>query len=164
MTQVKLIIPERDLADIDNRVLQSPAILTTLMKRSSTRLRSRWLKALRVEPGKPPAGITRLMTPRQRKFVMAKLRREGNLPYQRTHELTKAWDVQVKLAENGSGDITASNSSPIYDFVYGIRRQSFIEAIGWLDPAPLLVQFEKEAEAVLDANWVTAADITAGVR
>lgn len=150
------------IAEQNQTHIQSPKVMQTLMKRSGTRISSRALKLLKVEPRKPPPGITAYMTPRQRRFVHAKRRERGGGEYERTHELINAWDVKVTLTENG-GEIVATNSSSVGEFAYGVRRQRFMEVIGWLDPVPTLAPIVKEAQDVVVENWYTATDPDAGV-
>src|ERR1051326_8788812 len=56
------------------------------------------LKELETEPGAVVYPI-QWTSDKQRKFVMAKLREDNNLPYQRTGNLAKAWQV----SKQGSG-------------------------------------------------------------
>lgn len=146
----------------NKQIVQSPKVMETLMKRSGSRLGSRILKVLKVEPRPAPPGITRYMTPKQRRFVHAQRRERGGAAYQRTHELINAWDVKVRLSMDG-GEIVAVNTSPTSEFVYGVRRQRFIEVIGWLDPVPALAPFEQEAQLIVAENWWTATDPDAGI-
>jgi hypothetical protein len=146
----------------NKQIVSSPKVMETLMKRSGSRLKSRILKVLKVEPRDAPPGITAYMTPRQRRKVHALRRERGGGVYQRTHELINAWDVKVRLSADG-GSIDAVNTSPTSEFVYGVRRQRFIEVIGWLDPVQTLVPFEQEAAEIVEANWHTASDPDAGV-
>jgi hypothetical protein len=63
------------------RVATGPAVLKTL-------------RGLMVEPGKPTYPI-RWQSEKQRRYVMAKLTREKNLPYMRTHRLAQGWTAVV---------------------------------------------------------------------
>lgn len=150
------------LAEQRQQIVQSPAVMATLMKRSSTRIKSRANKLLKVEPRDAPAGITAYMTPRQRRKVHALRNERGGGPYRRTHELRDAWDVKVTLSAEG-GEIVATNSSPVAVFAYGERRQRFLEVIGWLDPVPTLAPLVQDAQEIVEANWYTATDPDAGV-
>lgn len=150
------------LAEQKRQIVSSPKVMETLMKRSGSRLRSRILKVLKVEPRDAPPGITRYMTPKQRRLVHAKRRERGGGAYQRTHELRDAWDVKVNLSADG-GEIVATNSSPVAPYAFGVFRQRFLEVIGWLDPVPTLAPFVQEAQEIVTENWHTASDPDAGV-
>jgi hypothetical protein len=66
----------------------------------------------------PPTIPLKWRSERQRKYVMAKLRKEGNLPYKRTGALQKAW--KVSAAKEGGGSVIAvSNDSDIAEYVMG---------------------------------------------
>lgn len=78
----------------------------------------RTLRGLSVEPGKPTYPI-RWQSEKQRRYVMAKLRRERNLPYTRTHRLSQGWTAVV-----GEGmTIQFVNRSPAAAYVQGKRQQ-----------------------------------------
>jgi hypothetical protein len=55
---------------------------------------------------------------KQRRYVMAKLRKEGNLPYRRTGAFQKAW--KTAAVKDGAGStLTVSNDSGITEYVAG---------------------------------------------
>jgi hypothetical protein len=60
-------------------------------------------------PGSPRYPI-RWKSERQRRYVMAKLRREGNLPYRRSNRLQQSWEVEAKGLPDGV-EITATNTA-----------------------------------------------------
>lgn len=70
---------------------------------------------------------------KQRKFVMAKLRRENNLPYQRTGKLAQGWVVEVKR-ESGNFFMVIENPSSISKFVYGSLAQNRAVALRFQQP------------------------------
>ncbi len=138
-----------------------PTQLSRAYRRNTSRLRTRWLAALRVEP--PPAGNfypLRWRSAKERRFVIAELRREGNLPYQRTHELIRGWRVVIEDFDRGSGALSAYNTSYKAISVYGDydtpRHPMFGDGgIPWLDPAEVHFQYASEAEAVLAGTILT---------
>lgn len=79
------------------------------------------LNELRYEPSsaKYPIAWT---SDKQRKAVMAKLRSEDNLPYQRTHELVNKFEV-VRVNEAGQFLIIVRNNSPVAKYVVGTFAQ-----------------------------------------
>lgn len=105
------------------------------------------LPRLQTEPGKPGYPLT-WRSPKQRRFVMAKLRREGNLPYQRTHGLARGWKVNVIYAPRGNveiTDITITNDVPHAGFVVGppgIKQPMFPH---WNEANRVIGQFQGQA-------------------
>lgn len=55
---------------------------------------------------------------RQRRYVMAKLRRENNLPYRRTGRMVGGWSARVRFTPRG-GQLEVVNPSAVLDFVAG---------------------------------------------
>lgn len=161
MVSARITPPTQAIAAINAEYARQPKLMALAYKRATSRLKSRMLKELRVEPGKPPRGITRLMTPRQRAAFFASKGFGKGIPYTRTHGLVKAWDVKVEASEKG-GSITVTNNAPAAEFVYGIRRQPFLVAIGWLNPAPIYEKYEQEAATVLEETFFTVSSPDAG--
>lgn len=81
---------------------------------------------------------------KQRKFVMAKLRRENNLPYRRTGKLAKMWVVELR-----GNVIVIENLSAIGKYVYGSLAQDRSAALRFQQP------FHK------NTGWQAATDTTA---
>lgn len=99
-------------------------------------------------PGSPVYPI-RWTSEKQRRFVMAKLRRENNLPYQRTGQLAAGWEVLFVETKDGF-DMKTRHADPVAKFVYGSfdRRRQFKQRFhsdtGWPDAAAT-VDFWNEA-------------------
>lgn len=116
------------------------------------------LPRLQTEPGKPGYPLT-WRSPKQRRFVMAKLRREGNLPYQRTHGLARGWRVNVIYAPSNNveiTDITITNSAPYADFVVGppgIKQPMFPH---WKEANRVIGQYEGQAIRAAQAAALNA--------
>ena len=89
---------------------------------------------------------------RQRKFVMAKLRREGNLPYRRTHQLSKGWRTTLKTSRDG-GILQAANGVLYRRFVQGLRAQRMHIQSGWVQEQAVVPTFQKQARFVARATW-----------
>jgi hypothetical protein len=88
------------------------------------------VRELSTEPGKPNYPI-HWTGPnngaRQRRFVMAKLRREGNLPYERSHRQAQGWrTVLATLAGDDGGVIVVENSNPASQFIQGEFQQGYL--------------------------------------
>lgn len=105
------------------------------------------LAELRDTPGKPKYPL-RWASDKQRKFVMAKLRAEGNLPYQRTGKLAAAWTVDIE--RNGSTfAMVVQNPATAAPFVYGSLAQNRSAALRFQQP------FHQ------DTGWQAATDTVA---
>lgn len=137
---------------------------------------SQLLRQLRQEPGKPHYPI-RWTSERQRKYVMAKLRRMGQIPYQRTGALVAAWEVNVNiqqvsrieqwrvevltfLTKLGIGSpptappasviVEVSNSSEIEQFVTGIHQQGYHQDTGWYYAPTVLDKAFRQVEGIVN--------------
>lgn len=85
------------------------------------------LSELTIEPGKPQYPIA-WTSDKQRKFVMAKLRRENNLPYRRTGNLALSWEGEVTQSD-GEIAFLVTNPTPSAVYVYGsLNQRSLNEA------------------------------------
>lgn len=67
---------------------------------------------------------------KQRKYVMALLRRTNNLPYRRTGGMVNAWKVDISISDNAVV-MSASNKSKAVRYVTGNRQQPGHVASGW---------------------------------
>jgi hypothetical protein len=152
-----------DILDaIEDTARTSPGRMKTAYRRNVGRLRSRLLSRLQVEPGSPRYPL-RWKSARQRRYVMAKLRREGNLPYQRTGKLLQSYDVE--LVDDGSGAIlSVVNTSPVARFVVGDDAQPFHLDTGWIQMADAVSDARQEAEDLLIDTWYTVSDPFAGAQ
>jgi hypothetical protein len=130
---------------------------------------------LQTQPGSPKYPI-RWTSERQRKFVMAKLRREGNLPYRRTGKLVAQWAVDVDIDQitrrerffiallNFLAKVTAAtaptppasdvivriaNPSPVEQYVTGIHQQGFHKDTGWYQSGVVLDTAVQQVEGIL---------------
>jgi hypothetical protein len=78
---------------------------------------------------------------RQRKFVMAKLRKSGNLPYKRTRDFQKAWKT-IAVKNGGESVLSVSNDSNITEYVSGSSS----------DRQPMFPQWYHYEDALLEAE------------
>lgn len=137
----------------------APGLMKTASRRNLSRFKSRVLLRLRDEPPK----LTRANYPlrwksaRQRRYVMMKLRQENNLPYQRTHTLSEAWDVVLELTSEG-GTFYAVNDTPYVQYVVGDYQQPFHIDNGWQPAAQQIVAAEEELSELLIETWYTVVD------
>lgn len=96
------------------------------------------LELLRAYPG-PVAYPIQWKTRAQQIAVIAKLRAEGNLPYQRTNELRDAWTVEAQSGDAAfPAQISISNSDEKYRWVEGFNQQPFHQNTGWLVGADVM--------------------------
>lgn len=151
---------DTDILDaINDTARKSPGLMATAYGRQITRRKSALLKELRTEPGSPNYPI-RWTSERQRRFVMAKLKREGNLPYRRTHGLVNAWEAEFNPQ---TGEVTVSNPVPSAVYVVGEQQQGFHRDTGWRDYEDVLADAVVLASDILIETWYVIADPTAGI-
>lgn len=143
-----------DLAD--KKVVESPKLMQRALKRQQGRLRTRFFKIVRVTPG-PPHYPLRWKSEKQRRYVMAKLRRENNLPYQRTGRLNAGWDARFEFDEDG-GAFVAENDTPYADYVIGREQQPFHSQTGWIYAPDALDNFAPVMLDVYEQTWRSIAD------
>lgn len=162
MFYAEIIVPTDVFAAIADTAQKSPRLMQTAVTRVTARLRTRILKELRTVPP-PPKYPLRWKTERQRRYVMKKLRAEGNLPYQRTGELAQGWMVDhIPEGDNG-GLLSVYNNVPYARFVQGYDMQPFHIDSGWKDAQMVVSDARVEAESVLISTWFTVADPLAGI-
>ena len=107
----------------------------------------------------PPEYPIRWASDRQRKAVMAKLRRADDLPFQRKHRLSRGWRMVLSslLGDNG-GVFTAENSAPEADFVQGERQQRYLSK--WPLARLVIRQHEAPMEDELINAWYGVVRVT----
>lgn len=121
------------------------------VQRKLSQLGSRLLEELRKEPG-PPKYPLRWASAKQRRFVMAKLRRENNLPYTRTHALVRGYRVVLDVKDDG-GVFLVENESAVARYVVGDDQQPFHIDTGWRGLADIVTTFEDDAQDELIDTW-----------
>jgi hypothetical protein len=103
------------------------------------------------EPGKPIYPLL-WTSQRQRKFVMAKLRREGNIPYTRTHHQSQGWRVVLgSLTGEFGGVILVENDAPGSQFVQGEWQQRYLNQ--WPLARLVIRAHEEELQDEAIAAW-----------
>ncbi len=159
-----------NIAAIDQqntRIVQSPKLLSTAMKRNTSRLKSRWVAAKRVEPAAASNSYPlKYKSRKQQRLIHAKRKERGGGAYARTHALSKSAFVDLKADQNG-GSVTTGYRSPIAQFVLGQYRQPMfnpqVGGIPWQNPAETDAKFVAETQVVLRETWKTITDKRAGV-
>lgn len=108
--------------------------------------------ALAREPG-PAKHPVLWESARQRRYVIAKLRREGNLPYRRSHRMAQGWRVVLEeLSGDQGGFISIQNSARGAEYVSGELQSRQHAATGW----PLARLVIRENEAALQDELISA--------
>jgi hypothetical protein len=101
MYQVRLRTDPRLTENLNKlRTISGPTIKRRMDVEVKRVQRGLMVSLAAMEPGQPRYPI-RWTSEKQRRYVMAKLRREGNLPYQRTHALVRGWQVPKYIDVRG---------------------------------------------------------------
>lgn len=113
-----------------------PDIVQDTVETVVNRHRPQFLQELRHAPARPKYPIA-WTSERQRKAVMAKLRRENNLPYRRTGKLSAGWQIRV-IRGDYAATVNVENAVDYAAFVVGKLRpagddwqQRFHRNSGW---------------------------------
>jgi hypothetical protein len=143
--------------DITDKAVNGPKEYFQIFGNVVAAIGNRTVSILSTEPGKPRYPI-RWTSERQRRFVMAKLRRQGNLPYRRTGQYAQGWQWQSKTTQDG-GLFTVFNPAqtargePLEQYVQGFRQQGFHKDTGWIPTQPTINQAQEEVELTLIVGW-----------
>lgn len=159
MYQAKLTTSDDITEAYIERLDALPALTKGYARRLTIRVKSQLLRKLRLEPGAPDYPID-WTSEKQRRYVMAKLRRENNLPYQRTHQLSQGWDVNVTFGRDG-GTITLENPLDHSIYVYGPRQQRFLSK--WPEADVIALEGQERLESDLITGFIVLTDPTAGI-
>lgn len=119
-----------------------------------------FLDELKRTPG-PVKYPIRWKSERQRRYVMAKLRRENNLPYRRTGRLSAGW----KVFSNTRGyisEIAVTNDVDYMPFVQGDFAQPFHLDTGWPQFAPIFSAWEMRLQDAFVDEYLTLSGFGVG--
>lgn len=111
-----------------------------------------------------PTYPLRWKSEKQRRYVMAKLRKAGNLPYQRTGDFQRAWKVTAVKDKSG-GVIAVSNDSGITEYVAGSSKDRQPMFPQWYHYEDVLLQAEEIATDMAINAWydiVTFGEVQSG--
>ncbi len=154
MYHVEILAPFDVLDAIDDAAKKAPGLMKTAYNRALRRLKPRILRDLQNEP--PVLSETnyplRWKSAKQRRYVMAMLRRTDNLPYRRTHELRDGWEVNLNATSDG-GILALENDAPATRYVQGDDAQPMHLVNGWPQAADIVVKYEDLAEDILIDTW-----------
>lgn len=139
-------------------------MVATVGQRVYDRLAPEALSELRHEPGKPKYPL-QWTSDKQRKFVMAMLRKDNNLPYPRTGKLAQGWTIKVSDPSGGVFAIVIENPAPAAKFVYGSLakdanaakrfQQKFHAETGWRAMSPVVARISDDFVAAFRQEWKT---------
>lgn len=161
MIRIDVTVDDDIILAIEAALKTSPGRMKTAYKRAVSRLRSRILQRLKIEPNKPTYPL-RWKSEKQRRAFFATNGFGNGIPYQRTGKLLASYDVSV-LDTNDGGVLSIVNSDPKARFVIGDDAQPMHLDTGWIQSADVASDARVEAENVLIETWFTVADNTAGV-
>lgn len=109
----------------------SPAIVLRAVNRTVNRNADDLSRYLRRYPGAPRYPLV-WTSERQRRYVLAKLRRENNLPYRRTGRLAAGYKVIVVYTPATITMIEVRHDSPVpHVYVKGLKQQKMHTYTGW---------------------------------
>jgi hypothetical protein len=153
---------DRDVLDaIQEAVRKAPGRVKNDYKRAIRRVKPRILADIRdIPPPNTPADYPlRWKSAKQRRYVMAKLREDDNLPYQRTGELQKSWDVNLDTTTD-TGVLLLESSDPKAIFVQGDYQQPMFIDSGYPTLAEVVSKYDELLTDILIDTWYTAVDGT----
>jgi hypothetical protein len=132
MIRVKATFDTQALENLEAFVDQFADVAYMAFEETVAEIEPALLQELQDTPPKPTYPL-RWASDKQRKFVMAKLRAEGNLPYRRTGKLAAAWTVDID--RNGSTfAMVVQNPATAAPFVYGSLAQNRTAALRFQQP------------------------------
>jgi hypothetical protein len=116
-------------------------------------LANSWVDAhLRQQPGRPRYPLA-WASEKQRRYVMAKLRRQNNLPYRRTGALVKSWEAAGEANDN-AGTVTTRNPAGMAGYVYApYNQQPFHAVTGWMNVQPIFSRMTTALSDRLMEDW-----------
>ncbi len=136
----------------DSRAL-SRAVAKHVERTIAPAVERRMNRTLQFLPGKPKYPI-RWASDRQRRYVMAMLRKQGKIPYKRSGKLARGWQVLSAFdAKTDGGSLTVDNPASIAKYVYGPEQQPFHQDTGWPDFAEWVDQERERAVNDLMGVW-----------
>lgn len=142
---------------------KAPGLMNTAYTRATRRLRARMLQKLRTEGDPSFPGITKLMTPKQRKAFWASNGFGRGIPTQRTGALQGGYEVEIAPLDSNSAALQITNSTPYSTYVSGAQVQPF-HIDRYVQVVDVAIEYEAEANDVLTETWYVISDPYAGIR
>lgn len=138
MLKTSVEIKNPGLLDAYAQLLEkAPEVTNRLVTDVANKERDRLLTQFRKEPG-PAAKPFTWKSGKQQRYVMMKLRKEGNLPYRRKHTLVNAWRLLVVYQPGKITSIMLENNDPARRWVVGKDQAPGHEITGWYQEEPLI--------------------------
>lgn len=146
------------LLEIERTGRAAPRAMRREFDRAQSKIATPILQKLKKKPG-PPQYPLEWESERQRRFVMAKLRRENNLPYRRRpNGIVSKWRVVFKPRGDVAGILIVENPDPAAQYLQGDKAQRFHIRTGWVQAAPLVAEAREKSEALLIETWYKVAE------
>lgn len=145
------IRPDPDtLTALQDAIDTAPQAVRTFANRSILpRYRARIVRELSKYPPKPKYPL-RWQSARQRRAFFASNGFGKGIPYQRTGNLGKSWQVSSKALGEGMS-ITTENTAPYAQYVVGSFQQTFHADTGWVKADPALAKIQDAmTEEIID--------------
>lgn len=149
----ELVLDDKLIRDINDTVKEAPRKMRPKLAAIASRVKIEVVQQrLAIEPRKPRYPL-RWKSQKQKRFVMALLRRTNNLPYQRTNELLSRYSVDYGASDQ-EGTLAINNRSPKARWVIGDDAQPFHLDTGWVQIAPVIAEYRPIVEQWLTDAWV----------
>lgn len=154
MLNVIVEVPVDRFDDWGRQFAEAPALMATFWQQNMIKVTAQaTLPQLRITPGAPPPGITRLMTPRQRRAFWATDGFGGGIPHQRTNAVPQGWQQEVEASAQG-GLASVFNNVPATYWAEWYGQQPFLKAVGWLFAPPILERWTEIGVEVTEETWM----------
>lgn len=158
---VEIRIPQALFADTLEAIDRAPKTMNTFIERTLKPDIERQVNQRLRQNAPAPRYPLRWKSERQRRAVMAKLRRNNNLPYRRTGRMIREWEVNV-LTDNQGGLVEVSHPWQHIDKVVGggsARQPMFPH---WYNADAILLDIEQQAEDAITDTWLLIFDSPEG--
>lgn len=144
------------LIAVREAAIKAPRLMGLAYDRALRRIKPRILADIQAAPppNTPADYPLRWKSQKQRRFVMAKLRRENNLPYQRTGALQKSWRLRTVYSD-GAGVLSLESDDPKATFVQGDDQQPMFIDSGWPNIADVITKYDEQLTDILIDTWAT---------
>lgn len=174
MIRVTVSVDADVLEELQRTVRRSGALAKRAFKRQVTRERTQLLRELRYTPP-PPTYPLRWQSEKQRRAFFATNGFGKGIPYQRTGNLNKSWDLtivesadEMTIAVENAATSTAVTALGVRSvayarFVIGDDAQRMHLDTGWRQAAPVIANSRERLNDRLIETWFTLTDEKAGV-
>jgi len=163
--QIEYSITVEDMAleALKDAIARSPQTMRKFVyKTVRNHLMNTTIKELRT-PAPPPQYPLTWRSPAQRRATIAKLRKENNLPYQRTGELERGWKVEV---DSNAQDtlLSISNDVPYVNQVMGVYPERQPMFPQWGVYPLIILEGQEWAQNAIIEEWFSIVEPQKGVK